>query len=290
MILVTGASGHIGSSLCSLLRTAGHAVLAVDIHPSSQKRVEACDIRARDQVAALFDAGPIHTVIHLAAILPTAFHADPVAAAEVNVTGSLNLLREATRHRGARFVFGSSMSVYGSSNASRALSERDPPVPDEPYGAAKRMVELAAENLAATSGLDFVSLRIARVVGPGARLTASSWRSEIFEGADSSEERCISIPFAPSTKLSLVHVAEVARMLMVLAEAAELPQRIYNSPAEVWETEALAELVERARAICVQMGEAHGGPICDGSLFTQTFGFRLKGLAEFFSLASYANR
>jgi len=175
------------------------------------------------------------------------------------------------------------MSVYGSSPSSRALSERDLTVPDEPYGTAKRAVELVGESLASATGFGFAALRIARVVGPGARRTASGWRSQIFQNSVSAGGHPIAIPFAPSAQLSLTHVDEVARMLLLLAEAADLPRRIYNSPAEVWEAQRLAELVQRVRNIAVGMRETDGGPTCDGTLFTQDFGFRLRGLADYLS-------
>jgi len=235
------------------------------------------------QVGRLFEATSIGTVIHLAAVLPTAFRADPLAAAEVNLTGTFGLLGHAVKHRIKRFVFGSSLSVYGSSPTSRALGEGDPAAPDEPYGAAKRAVELVGESLTATTSLEFVSLRIARVVGPGARSTASSWRSRILERLPSPPDLPVSIPFAPTARLSLVHVDEVARMLMLLADAAELPHGIYNTPVEVWETRRLAELVEGVGNVRIQVGGTHGGPICDGTRFAQDFGFRLKGLADYLS-------
>jgi nucleoside-diphosphate-sugar epimerase len=282
-VLVTGASGQIGSRLTSLLRASGHQVVAVDIRPSTSETIELSDITRDDQVARLFGSGSIRTVVHLAAVLPTAFRADPIAGGEVNVTGTLRLLREAVRHGVGRFVLGSSMSVYGSSHPSRALDERDLTAPDEPYGAAKRAVELVGESLAAATGLDFVALRIARVVGPGATSTASSWRSQIFEASPSPGRLPITIPFDPTARLSLTYVDEVARMLVLLAEAADIPRRIYNSPVEVWETRHLAELVEQARNVPVRLGEAQGGPICDGTAFTEDFEFRLRGLADYLS-------
>ncbi len=284
MVLVTGASGQIGSRLCSLLRTAGQEVLAVDIHPDAHAGIQLCDIREGDKVKRLFESAPIRTVVHLAAVLPSAFRADPVAAAQVNLTGALNVLGEAVAHRVERFVFGSSMSVYGSSHPSRALSERDLPAPDEPYGAGKRAVELVGESLAAARGFSFASLRIARVVGPGARSTASSWRSEILETSMTGGQHTISIPFAPTARLSLTHVDEVVRMLILMAEAAELRRPIYNSPVEVWETRRLAELVEGVSKARVQMGEADRGPVPDGTLFVQDFGFRLRSLADYLSV------
>jgi UDP-glucose 4-epimerase len=239
--------------------------------------VQICDLRNNDQVRRQFERTAIRTVVHLAAVLPTAFHADPIGAAEVNVTGSLNVLRAAMACGATRFVFGSSMSVYGSAPTTRGLTERDPAAPDEPYGAAKRTVELVGEGVAAAGGLGFMSLRIARVVGPGATNTASAWRSQIFETSASTDRTPLSIPFAPTARLSLTHVDEVARM--VLSEAPELRSTVYNSPAEEWETQHLARLVEAVGKVPVLMGDAHGGPLCDGSLFCRDFGFELTGLA-----------
>jgi nucleoside-diphosphate-sugar epimerase len=280
-VLVTGAGGQIGSRLSALLRAAGHRVLAVDMRANARENVEPCDISRDDQLARLFDSASIRTVIHLAAILPTAFRADPITGTEVNLTSTLRLLREARAHQVDRFVFGSSMSVYGSSARSGALSEHNVTAPDDPYGVAKRAVELAGESLAVTTGFGFVALRIARVVGPGAKSTASSWRSQILEPFASAGQGPILIPFAPAARLCLAHVDEVARMLTILAGAAEIPRRLYNSPAEVWEARDLAGLVERVRRVPVRLGEAHGGPISDGTLFTQDFSFRLRGLADY---------
>src|SRR5439155_1076604 len=250
-------------------------VLSVDIHANALENVESCDIWKDDEVSRLFASTSIRTLVHLAAILPTASRADPIIATEVNLTGTLRLLREALTHQVERFVFGSSMSVYGSSGGSRALNEYDRAAPDDPYGAAKRAVELAGESLAVTTGFGFVALRMARVVGPGAKSTASGWRSQIFDTLASPGQPAIAIPFAPTARLSLVHVDDVARMLTILAQAAELPQRIYNSPAEVWETQHLANLVEQVTKVPVRLGEAQGGPIPDGTRFVHDFGFRL---------------
>jgi UDP-glucose 4-epimerase len=279
-VLVTGASGQIGSRLIALLRAAGHHVVATALDADASAGIERCDLRKSDEVAQLFASRSIRKVVHLAAVLPTAFRADPIAAAEVNLVGTLNVLREAVEHAVNRFVFGSSLSVYGSSPCSRALNERDPAAPDEPYGAAKRAVELVGENLARV-GFSFVALRIARVVGPGAKSPASAWRSQVCETGAPSGDRQITLPFAPTAYISLVHVDEVARMLQLLMEASDSRRPIYNGPAEVWETQRLAHLVQEVRRARVCTGDAEGGPVSDGSLFSEDFGFRLRGLADF---------
>ena len=104
-----------------------------------------------------------------------------LAATQVNVEGSLNLLEMARQFEVRRFLFGSSLSVYGTCPAHQVVTEMDRAAPEDLYGAAKLYVEQLGEAYRQAHGLEFVSLRIGRVVGPGARSATSVWRSEIFE-------------------------------------------------------------------------------------------------------------
>jgi nucleoside-diphosphate-sugar epimerase len=160
------------------------------------------------------------------------------------------------------------------------LTEHDPAVPDEPYGASKRVIELVGETLASGRAIEFVALRIARVIGLGIKKTSSPWRSQIFE--PSSQGDSIKLPFAPEAVLSLVHVEDVARMLITLAEAPEVRSSIYNTPVELWDARRLKEVIEEVRGIRVELGQGGttGGPICDGSRFAGEFGVQLRGLRE----------
>ena len=242
-------------------------------------RLIACDLRRKDQIAGLFQNHPVRSVIHLAALLPSAFQADPLAGADLNLTACFNLIRQSLDTGVQRFVFASSVSVYGSALADHALTEDDPAAPDDPYGAAKLAVEVVGQALARSHPMQFVSLRIARVIGPGIRKTASPWRSQIFEPASNQPIR---IHFAPDAALSLVHVEDVARMLVTLAQTSEVHSPIYNTPAETWTAKELKEVVEKIRGICVELGEdgSHAGPIFNGSRFSEEFSFQLRGLRE----------
>jgi nucleoside-diphosphate-sugar epimerase len=219
-------------------------------------------------------------VVHLAGILPTAFLSDPLHGGEVNLAGTIHLLREAANHRSKRFVFASSMSVYGPSSASRPLCENDPAEPDEPYGASKRAIELIGAALANQCKMEFVSLRVARVVGPGVRRTSSPWRSQIFEPP--SKQNPIRIPFGPEALLSIVHVEDVARMFVTLVTIERLRSGIYNTPAETWRVGQLQECIQKHLGVSVELTEnlREGGPLCDGTRFAEEFGFQLRGLAS----------
>ena len=280
LVIVTGASGHIGREVCRILRAAGNKILPVDVNPDTREDVIACDLRSRNDVSRLFQSHPVQTVIHLAAILPSAFQSNPLVGADVNLSGCFELMRQAVNGRIKRFIFASSMSVYGSSFAARPLTEDDPAAPDEPYGASKRVVELVGQTLASGHAFEFISLRIARVIGPGIKRTASPWRSRIFEAPP--RDNSVQIPYSPDAMLSLVHVEDVARMLVMLAKTAGVRSSVYNAPSELWQARDLKKAIEEVTDIRVELGhdEALAGPVCDGRRFAREFGFKLRGLRE----------
>ena len=280
LVLVTGAGGHVGREVCRLLRAERIEFLPADVDAGAAGDLVACDLRRKEDVARLFASRAVRTVIHLAAILPSAFRADPLGGVDVNLNGCFELMRQAVGAGVKRFVFASSMSVYGSAFAGQTMTEDHPAAPDDPYGASKRAVETVGEIVARSGAMEFVSLRIARVIGPGIKKSSSPWRAEVFE--KSSGDEAIRIPFAAEAELSLVHAEDVARMLVTLAEAPRLECSIYNTPVEKWNVGRLKEVVEETTGARVALGRdgTQGGPVCDGGRFAREFGFALRGLRE----------
>lgn len=157
-VIVTGAGGHIGREVCRLLSASGSKILPVDVDGAT-KEIVTCDLGQKKQVTQLFQSHPVRAVIHLAGILPSSFQSNPFAGVDVNLTGCIELMREAVHARIKRFVFASSIGVYGLSvTPSRPLTEQDPAVPDEPYGASKRVVELVGDTLGSGRAIEFVFL------------------------------------------------------------------------------------------------------------------------------------
>jgi len=295
IILVTGACGQIGCAVSQILRTAGREILRVDVGPDRPDDVLSCDLTSKSEISRLFQTHSIGAVIHLAGILPTAFQSHPLNAADVNLSGSLALMRHVTELHVSRFVFASSMSVYGTSLMRRPMTEDDPGTPDDAYGASKRAIELVGEALRKKAVLQFVSLRIARVVGPGIKKSSSSqWRSQIFEAppqvAIPQRFTSIRIPYSPDAMLSLVHVEDVARMLVTLVDTPATKNAFYNSPAEMWTAKELKEAVEELKGISIELDEGgtQAGPVCDGSRFAEEFGFHLRGLRDYLSSGPHA--
>jgi UDP-glucose 4-epimerase len=288
-VLITGGRGFVGRTLTKLLRCLNYVVISVDLDTTGSSESAAgeevaCDVTDMERLKTLFGTRRIDGIVHLAAILPTAAQCEPALATRVNVQGSLNLLEMATEFGVRRFVFGSSLSIYGSYPADRVVSETDRAAPEDVYGASKLYVEQVGTAYAQAYGLEFVSLRIGRVVGAGARSATSAWRSEIFEclGAKAAAE--IHVPYAASERILLVHVEDVAGMFVKLLDSERPAHSVYNAACESVIVGELKKELERLNPrSCVRLGEreAVGNPRrVDWGRFTGEFGFRVIPIFE----------
>lgn len=281
-VLVTGAGGFVGAAVTRLLEHSGQSVIALDVNPETSSSAKSatkvvCDISYKEEFERLFAGGGIDRIVHLAAILPTAAQRDPLRATQVNVMGSLNLIEMAVRFKVKRMVFGSSLSVYGTCAPDRVVSEADPAAPEDLYGAAKLYVEHLGNAQANARGLDFISLRIGRVVGAGANSATSAWRSEIFELLGSNHPMNITLPYVGSERVLLVHLEDVAKMLVTLLDAPRPAHSLYNAPCESVVASDLKQQVESLNPnITLKLGDTNavGNPrLLDSSRFQNEFSF-----------------
>jgi nucleoside-diphosphate-sugar epimerase len=125
VVLVTGAGGEMGHGLVTRLAELGtFDILALDIRPLDPDVSRHCiatrvgDILDRHLLDRIRSEFEISAVFHLAALLSTRAEFVPETAHEVNVEGTLGLLRlavdEARSHgRAVKFLFPSSIAVYG---------------------------------------------------------------------------------------------------------------------------------------------------------------------------------
>lgn len=190
-VVVTGASGFIGTHLSAHLSAERLGVVGVDLLGGDD--VIASDLRHGD----LHDiVGGADAVVHLAARpgVQASWGEGLSACMDHNVTATARLLEAATHARVPRVVVASSSSVYGPTDG-RASRETDPPNPVSPYAVSK----LAAEQLAkvfAQRGLPVVSLRFFTVYGPRqrpdmafSRLISAALGGSCFEVRGSGRQR-----------------------------------------------------------------------------------------------------
>lgn len=167
-ILVTGANGFVGRTLCEQLTRHAIDYRAAVRHKRREGEWQIGDINAdTDWSSALDDCD---TVIHLAARVHVMDDraADPLAAFRaVNVAATEKLVRQAARLGVRRFVFVSSIKVNGESTEDVPFRASDAPAPLDTYGQSKLEAEQALHTISAETGLEVVVVRPPLVYGPG---------------------------------------------------------------------------------------------------------------------------
>jgi nucleoside-diphosphate-sugar epimerase len=174
-VLVTGASGFIGSALCARLPQRGHHVQAMARRASPRWPASVEPWLVPDMAdlgkQALERLQRVQTVVHCAARAHQLDEqaADPLAEfRRVNVHATVQLAELAARAGVARFVHLSSIGVNGPANQGRPFHRSDTPQPATPYALSKWEAERALDAIGARSGMAVVHLRPPLVYGRGA--------------------------------------------------------------------------------------------------------------------------
>ena len=179
-VLVTGANGFVGQSLCEQLLHQDYFVRAAirDLNKtvSASEKVLISDLDANtDWSLALQD---IQVVIHLAARVHVMKETSSDALTEfrkVNVEGTLNLARQAVRAGVSRFIYLSSIKVNGEQTLpGLPYTPEDEPNPVDPYGISKHEAEKALLQLALETGLEVVIIRPPLIYGPSVKANFQS--------------------------------------------------------------------------------------------------------------------
>jgi UDP-glucose 4-epimerase len=168
-VLVTGATGFVGTAVAEQLTAVGHDVVAFARNPQvTHGETYVGDLL--DRTSLIPAVAGVEAVCHLAALtrVRDSFE-QPVAYFQANVTGTLNLLEAMageTRRTGqaVRLAFASTGAVYGIP-ACQPISEDETPIPANPYGASKLAAEAAIRYQAQTGTTGSVVLRTFNVAG-----------------------------------------------------------------------------------------------------------------------------
>ncbi len=170
-VLVTGAAGFIGSHVVDHCLETGMKVVATDdlsggfranVNPAA-RWIEG-DLRDREFVASLWDDGDFDVIYHLAAYAAEGLsHFIRGYNYRTNLEASVNLINQAIIHDARRFVFTSSIAVYGAGQL--PMSEDMVPRPEDPYGISKYAVELDLASAHEMFGLEYTIFRPHNVYG-----------------------------------------------------------------------------------------------------------------------------
>jgi UDP-glucose 4-epimerase len=219
-ILVTGGAGFIGSHVVDRLLDAGHEVSILDSLERGKTenvagplergvKLHRLDIRDRAVGELVAEERP-EVVVHLAAQPDVRVSvADPRLDADVNVSGSLNVL-EAARGAGVRKVIVASSGgcIYGEPSK-LPVKENYRGTPESPYGISKRVLHDYLAFYSATHGLGWTVLALANVYGPRQDPYGEAGVVSIFLGAMVEGREPVVYGDGKQTR-DFVHVSDVA--------------------------------------------------------------------------------
>lgn len=265
-LLVTGASGFVGRAVCAQLSqrfyvtaaarssaTTGAGYAQVTVGATNGATNWTAALRGQDVV--------IHLVARVHVV--TDISTDPLAEFRaVNVTGSVNLARQAAEAGVKRMVFLSSVKVNGEySPVGQPFTEDSALAPSDFYGVSKLEAEIALRAIAHETGMELVIIRPPLVYGPGVkanfaallRAVKAGWPLPLGKIANrrslvgldnlvSFIETCAVHPQAGGQTFLVSDGNDLStpELIRRLALAAKVPARLWPVPAWLLETGAAA--------------------------------------------------
>jgi nucleoside-diphosphate-sugar epimerase len=273
--LITGANGEIGRSLIQRLAEEGrYDVVTLDLVPIAEPYRQKClasyagnimDKYLLDEIVAHHDAD---VVFHLAALLSTRGERDPELAHQVNVEGTLHVLRMAQNQavrlgRPVRFLFPSSIAVYGLPSLEHKrqvgkIREEQWNLPITMYGCNKLYCEHLGRYFArhfrkhqasgSAAHVDFRALRFPGLISADTMPTGgtSDYGPEMLHAA--AQGKPYSCFVRPDARIPFMAMPDaISALLMLLeADAAKLPATVYNIAGFSISAEQIAERARKA--------------------------------------------
>jgi UDP-glucose 4-epimerase len=287
-VLLTGSSGWLGRFLAPRLREEGHEVTGLDIAPGADTDVVG-SVADAELVDRLFAERAIEAVVHAGALhKPDMARYPEQAFIDVNVTGTLNLLRAAVAAGNDRFIFTSTTSLMiseeiragkagGADRAAWLTEEFGPLEPRNIYGVTKLAAEQLCRLYHRRHGLAVLILRTGRFFPedddthsdpPGPNIKANEFLNRRLTVEDAAEAHVAALERAPALGFDTFILS--APPPFTADEAEEL---IHDAPA------AIARRFPRAADLYARAGwrlPAYVDRVYDPSRAERRLGFRCR--------------
>jgi len=169
--LITGAAGQVGSHVAEMLMERGDHVIGIDNletgrreHlPESDENLTYVqgDISDKGLIDNLFEEHKPDVVVHTAASYkdPDDWHSDALT----NAVGGANLVKAAKDHNTGRFIYFQTALCYGTNPTESPITLNHL---KNPANSSYAITKTAAEDFLEYSGINFVTFRLANVIGP----------------------------------------------------------------------------------------------------------------------------
>ena len=223
-VIVTGGAGFIGSWVCEAYISEGHEVFVIDNLstgyesniPPEAEFIE-CDVRNSAALEKVFRQFRPQIVNHHAAQINVRDSVeDPRFDADVNIGGSLNVLRLCAEHKTEKFIFSSTGGALYGEPEKLPADESTPALPLSPYGISKLATEHYVRYHSKNHGFGHVILRYANVYGERQNPEGEAGVIGIFCEKIISGKPCLIFGDGEQTR-DYVHVSDVSRANLLAA-------------------------------------------------------------------------
>lgn len=230
LVVVTGGAGFIGSHIAWELVKDNDVIVIDNLYtgkeenvPPGAKLVKA-DVRDYESIAELVSSADY--IFHEAAQVSVVESVrDPLFTEEVNVIGTLNILKALLEGHG-KLIFASSAAVYGD-NPNLPLRETERPRPLSPYGVTKATGEEYLRVFHELYGLPVVALRYFNVFGPRQGFNQYAGVISIFINRALAGEPLIIFGDGKQTR-DFIYVKDVVRANLLVAESRRANGKVFN--------------------------------------------------------------
>ena len=171
-IIITGANGYIGARLCQFLAAKSHDIIAV-CYPSIPDvnywgknfyKVISGDLRDQITIQQIADL-KADAIIHLISLDHFDSEKDVHLVSQINVLPTWNLLRECTKKGLKKFIYFSTVQVYGNLENATIIDENHPVKTGNTYGLTHYLSENICDHYNRTSDTNVISVRLANSYG-----------------------------------------------------------------------------------------------------------------------------
>ncbi|MFN0138554.1 MAG: NAD-dependent epimerase/dehydratase family protein [Pyrinomonadaceae bacterium] len=223
-ILVTGATGFVGTRVVSALTDAGHEVVAVGgLRSSTQNSV---DVASPTSVETLRSIGGVDAIVHTASLAHRFAKVTEAEFRSVNVHGVENIANLAAALGARHFLLFSSTLVYGRRRDKTVVITEDMECrPEGIYGRSKLDGEYAAQRVCEQKSIDLTIFRASPIVGEGSKGNFA----RLIEAID--KRRFVMLGDGLNRK-SLIYVGDVARAAVAVVARGGDKTQVFNVTGE----------------------------------------------------------
>lgn len=256
-IAITGAQGYLGGHLEKRLAALGaHQVRGFALLPpvgENQAMLDVCD--AEQCLAEIKNFDILYHKVGLMGC--NLSHQDPSRYYQVNIGGTLNILKACKAGGIKKIVFDSTESVFGPGNHA-PLREESQPQPASFYAASKYIAEQYIASFCRQAGIKFAIMRYPRVVGTDSKMVVNTLIAKALN------RDTVVIADQGKYRFDLVHVADVIDANLAVLQAFDAQGIFHVSGEEPLSCIDICNLIEKTLDLPIRRSACEAPDTSDG--------------------------